>query len=170
MSQEDFYKLFLHELSDLFSAEQQIIQELPNMVKAASSEELKEALKNHWEETKIQLERLNKIFNILQIKPSKKVCEGIKGILHEGSDFVSKWPKSAVRDAAIIAAAQKVEHYEITSYGSAYSHADFLNLDKEIKKLLDDTLDEEKNANKKLNKLAEGSTFTSGINKLACVT
>ncbi len=170
MSQEDFYKLFLHEISDLCSAEQQIIQELPNMIKAASSEELKDALKNHLEETKNQLERLNQIFNILQVKPSKKVCSGIKGILHEASDFVSEWPKSAVRDAAIIAAAQKVEHYEITSYGSAYSHADFLNLNKEIKKLLDETLDEEKSANKKLNKLAEGSTFTSGINKLACAT
>jgi ferritin-like metal-binding protein YciE len=168
MSQEDFYKLFLHELSDLYSAEQQIVQELPNLIKAATSEDLKEALKNHLEETKIQVDRLNQIFNLLQIKPSKKVCAGIKGILHEGSDFISEWPKSAVRDAAIIAAAQKVEHYEITSYGSAYSHADFLNLDKEIKKLLDDTLDEEKSANKKLNKLAEGTTFSSGINKLAC--
>lgn len=167
MSHEDFYKFFIHEISDLLSAENQILEELPNMIKAASSEDLKEALKDHLEETKHQVVRLQEIFDLLQTKPYRKVCAGMKGVLHEGKESVSEWPKSAVRDAAIIGACQKVEHYEICAYGTAYSHADFLSVDREIKKLLNDTLEEEKNANKKLTKLAEGSIFSSGINKLA---
>lgn len=168
MSQEEFNKIFLHELSDLYSAEEQIVEELPNMIKAASNEELKEVLKSHLQASKMQIKRLEQIFLLLDAKPSKKVCMGIKGILKEGSNFISEFSKSNSRDAALISAAQKVEHYEIASYGSAYSHADYLGCDREIKNLLNDTLTEEKDANKKLSKLAEGSIFSAGINKLAC--
>lgn len=168
MSCEEFTKIFLHELSDLYSAEQQIIEELPRMIQAASNPDLKEAFQEHLQETKVQLKRLEQIFVLLDVKPLKKVCTGIKGILKEGSDFITEFSKSASRDAALISAAQKVEHYEIASYGSAYSHADHLGINCEVKKLLEANLEEEKSANKKLTHLADGSFFSSGINKLAC--
>jgi ferritin-like metal-binding protein YciE len=154
------------ELQDLLSAEHQILTVLPRLAKMASSSDLKEAITNHYKETKNQVNRLQQIFRILNIEPSEMYCEGMAGILREGNEIVSKQRTANTRDAAIITAAQKVEHYEISFYGSAKAHANRLDLD-QVADLLDETLDEEANADKDLTKLAEGSFFTSGINEMA---
>lgn len=168
MEKFDFNKCFIQELSDAYSCEQQILEALPTMIKACSSSELKEALQNHFEETENQVLRLRNIFDALDEYPHEEECMGMAGILQEGEEFINRMPKSTLKDAFIIGAAQKVEHYEIALYGTLYSHAKSLDMDKDILNLLDETLQEEGNADKKLTELAEGSFFTSGINQAAC--
>lgn len=164
MPAKNFRELFILELADMFSSEQQIINELPNVIKAVESTELKNALTNHLNETKEQLVRLKQIFKLLNEAPPHEKCEAMKGILEEGKEFVEQFPKSSLRDAALIGACQKVEHYEIASYGTLYAHAKNLDLGSEILDLINETLDEEANADKKLTSIAEGGIFTSGIN------
>lgn len=167
MSYQDFHKLFYYELADLYDAEHQIIIAMPKMIRAAHSKELKEALLEHLEETREQVNRLERVFELMETNPTEEECFGMKGIIDECEETLSM-SKSLVRDVAIISGAQKIEHYEITSYGSAISHAKFLKLDEQIINLLDANLSEEGNANKKLTKLAEGSFFSDGLNKIAC--
>src|SRR5438270_5115334 len=105
-------KLFMNELKDVYSAEKQITRALPKMAKAATSEELREAFRTHLEETKGQIERLDRVFELLGAKASAKTCEGMKGLIEEGSEMMEDAEDGEVRDAGLIAAAQRVEHYE----------------------------------------------------------
>lgn len=167
MKHQDLRQLFIEELEDMLSSENQIVKALPKLIKQASLPDLKEALSNHLEETENQVERLKKIFNLLGLKPKERTCEGMEGIIAEGDEMVSGKAKCATLDAAIISAAQKVEHYEIASYGTLRSFAKQLKLDSEISDLLTESLDEESAADKKLTKIAEGTLLTTGINKEA---
>ena len=149
MSVDTLQKLLIDELKDLYSAERQITKALPKIAKAATSPELKEALQNHLEETKGQVARLEKIGELLGKKMTGKTCAGMKGVLEEGSEVLEDTEKGFVRDAALISACQRVEHYEMAGYGSAREFAKQLGL-KEVADLLDETLTEEKNADKTL--------------------
>lgn len=169
MSFKNFYDLFLHELQDIYNAETQIAEALPHIAKAATSEELREALTKHAKETREQVKRLERVFSLLKEQPENRACAAMDGLLKEASEITRQQKDSVIKDAAIIAACQKVEHYEISSYGTAKAHAKLLDFS-EIEDLLCDSLDEEGAANKKLTSLAEGSFFTSGINKQALET
>lgn len=169
MKNQDLFQLFIDELEDMYSSEQQIIEALPKMIKLANAQELKDALSKHLKETEYQVTRIEKIFTILNMEAKEKTCNGMKGILEEAQGMVKNKSKSAALDAAIISAAQKVEHYEIASYGTLRSFAKFMDLDSDIVDLIQDSLDEEGAADKKLTKIAEGSLFTSGVNKEAAV-
>jgi len=142
-------ELFVDELKDLYSAEKQITKALPKLVKGATDEELKQAFQSHLEETKGQIARLEQAFQILGKKPTGKTCVGMKGVLEEGSEMLEDTEKGEVRDAGLISAAQRVEHYEMAGYGSARDFAKLLGQD-EIAALLEETLQEEKAADKKL--------------------
>jgi ferritin-like metal-binding protein YciE len=142
-------ELFVDELKDLYSAEKQITRALPKLAKAARTTELKDALLSHLEETKGQVARLEQIFGILGKKPTGKTCVGMKGVLEEGSEVLEDTEAGLVRDAGLISASQRVEHYEMAGYGSARDFAKLLG-QSEIASLLDETLTEEKLADKKL--------------------
>jgi ferritin-like metal-binding protein YciE len=153
MSVETFEQLLIDELKDLYSAEKQIVHALPKLAKAASSTELNEALLSHLEETKGQVQRLEKIGEIVGKKMTGKTCAGMKGVLEEGSEVLEETESGSVRDAALIAASQRVEHYEMAGYGSARDFAKLLGLT-EVVSLLEETLEEEKAADKKLTSIA----------------
>lgn len=159
--------LFIDQLKDMYSAENQIVESLPKLISLASFKDLKDGLSNHLKETKYQVKRLEKIFSLLNILVEEEFCEGMEGILKEADQILEGQKKSATLDAAIISCAQKVEHYEIASYGTLRSFATYLDLDDEIVDLLQESLDEEGSADKALTKIAEGSMFTDGINKEA---
>lgn len=162
----EFYKLFFIELKELYNVELQLVEALPNMVSAASHEKLKEAFNTHLEETKNQVKRLEQAFSILKEVPAGNECEAMKGLIHEAQEIQAQNFPSAVSDAALIGIAQKVEHYEIASYGTARTFAKHLELE-EIVDLLQESLNEEAHADKALTSIAEGGFFTSGINTLA---
>ena len=145
--------LFVHELKDIYSAEKQITKALPKLAKAASSKELSQALKNHLEVTQKQIERLEDIFEIIGKSPRGPKCEGMEGLLKEGSKLLEEDADDAVLDAALICAAQKVEHYEIAAYGCLVTYAEQLGEDQAVR-LLQETLQEEGDADKDLTKLA----------------
>lgn len=157
--------LFEHEISDLYSAETQLVAALPKMAAAASNDELREAFQNHLEETRDHVRRLEDIRGELGLAASD-VCEGMRGLIEEGDEIVNAVGDPAVKDAALISAAQRVEHYEIAAYGTARTLAGELDLDG-AKDLLDQTLDEESNADKLLTKIATGGMFKAGINQQA---
>lgn len=167
MKHEELRELFIAELEDTYSAEKQIIAFLPSLIKSSSMPELTSALSKHLQETQDQVGRLESIFSILRLKPKEKLCKGMKGILSEAESLISNQAKTPVLDAAIIGATQKVEHYEIASYGTLRSFAKHLDLESKVATLLQTTLDEEGAADKTLTKIAEGSLFSSGINKEA---
>lgn len=167
MKNQGLLELFIDELKDMFSSEKQIVESLPLLIRAVSLDELKEALTKHLKETQNQVKRLEKIFSLLDITPKEKTCEAMQGLLSEANRIIQNKTKSPILDAAIISAAQKVEHYEIASYGTLRSFAEHLDLDSEISDLLQETLDEEGAADKKLTKIAEGSFFSSGVNREA---
>jgi ferritin-like metal-binding protein YciE len=154
MKVESIEDLFLDELKDLYSAEKQITKALPKLMKAASAEELSAAFDSHLQETKGHVERLEEIFQKLGKKGTGKTCEGMKGVLEEGAEVVQEIEKGPIRDAGLIAAAQRVEHYEIAGYGSVRSFAELLGKT-DIVELLDETLEEEKAADEKLTKISE---------------
>lgn len=158
--------LFVHELRDLFSAEQQLMEALPKMVQAASSADLREAFDHHLHQTRTHVTRLDRIFDQLELTGAGEECKAMKGLISEGEDVINANGDSAVKDAALIAAAQRVEHYEIAGYGTARTHAENLGLD-DVASLLQETLNEEGEANKKLTHLAEGGWFDGGINEEA---
>ncbi|MFZ0516697.1 MAG: ferritin-like domain-containing protein [Acidobacteriaceae bacterium] len=153
MKVESIEDLFLDELKDLYSAEKQITKALPKLVKAASTEELSAAFDSHLQETKGHVERLEEIFQKLGKKGTGKTCEGMKGVLEEGAEVVQEIEKGPLRDAGLIAAAQRVEHYEIAGYGSVRAFAQLLG-NADIVELLEQTLDEEKAADEKLTKIS----------------
>ncbi len=147
-------KLFIEELKDLYSAENQITKALPKMVNAASSKDLKKAFESHLRETEGQIERLVQICNILGTSPKGKSCEGMKGVLDEGSSMLHESAEGDVRDAALISAAQRVEHYEMAAYGTVRTYAQLLG-QPQVAKLLEETLEEEKAADQKLTSIAQ---------------
>ena len=147
-------KLYTDELRDLYNAENQLLKALPKMAKAALSEELKEAFEQHLEQTKGHVKRLEQVFAGLDEKPKGKTCRAMKGLIEEGSEILEEDGENSVRDAGIIVAAQKVEHYEIAGYGSVRTFAHLLGQNKAAE-LLQATLDEESETNELLNRLAE---------------
>ena len=154
MRMQTLQDLFEHEIADLFSAEQQLTEALPKLARAASNDELRKAFEHHLEETRDHVRRLEEIRG--QIGSSMtETCKGMKGLIAEGEEIVSVQGDSAVKDAALIGAAQRVEHYEIAAYGTARTLADHLDLG-DARDLLDQTLDEESNADKLLTKISEG--------------
>lgn len=148
--------LYVHELKDLYSAEKQIIKALPKMVKAASNDQLKAGFQQHLEETKEQAARLEKLLKNHDETTRGPKCKGMEGVLKEGEEMIEEEADDEVRDAGLIAAAQRVEHYEIAGYGCARTYAELLD-DKEGAKLLQQTLDEEAATDKKLTKLAKST-------------
>lgn len=148
-----FADLYLDQLQDMHSSERQIIKALPRMVKAADNAELKLAFSNHLAETKEQLSRLDRILKDLGEGPGRKVCEATVGLIEEGVGMIEAEGAEDVRDVGLICAAQKIEHYEIASYGCLRTFASLLGRDGDVK-LLDKTLDEEKHADQSLTALA----------------
>lgn len=146
--------LFVEQLRDLYSAEHQITKTLPKLVEAATSSELKKAFEHHLKETESQIERLDRAFEILGESPKGKTCDGMKGVLSEGAEMLKETEAGDIRDAGLISAAQRVEHYEMAAYGSVGAYAEKLD-QKEIAELLQETLEEEKAADKKLTEIAQ---------------
>jgi ferritin-like metal-binding protein YciE len=147
-------ELYVQELKDLYDAENQITKALPKMMKEASSDELRSALEEHLEITKEQARRIEQIFENMGERLKAEKCKGMQGVIAEGSELLKEADDDDVRDAGIIASAQKVEHYEIASYGTVRTYAQLLG-EEEAVQLLQQTLDEEKEADQKLNALAE---------------
>jgi len=156
MQLESLSDLYITLLKDIYNAEKQLVKALPKMAKAATSEDLKEAFENHLEETKKQVERLDQVFTDLGKRASGETCEAMEGLVKEAQELIDKDIEDEVLDAGLIASAQKVEHYEIASYGTACEYARVLGHKKQ-EKLLAETLKEEKNADKLLTELAETS-------------
>ena len=156
MDVQNLRDLFEEQIKDLYSGETQILDALPDMIDAASDSDLRSALEEHLEETRKQKERLEQIAKDLDFKPTGHTCKGMKGIIAEGTELVEDDAKDDdVRDAAIIAAAQRVEHYEMAGYGTARTLARMLGEDGAAG-ILEKTLKEEKNADATLTKVAEG--------------
>jgi ferritin-like metal-binding protein YciE len=153
MTHQDLRQLYIDELKDLYSAENQMVKALPKMAKAALSEELRSAFLEHLEETKGQVERLEAIFGALEESPKGKKCAGMEGLVKEGSENISEY-EDEVRDAALIGAAQRVEHYEMAGYGTVIAFAELLGENQQVS-LLQETLQEEKAADEKLTELSK---------------
>jgi ferritin-like metal-binding protein YciE len=156
MEIDSLRKLYIEELKDLYSAEKQILQALPRMAKKATNPQLKAGFEEHARQTEQQVQRLEQIFEALGKSPRGKKCKGMEGLLEEGKEVMQEDMDNETRDAALIAAAQKVEHYEIAGYGTVRTYAQLLG-EKDAVKLLQTTLDEEGQTDKKLTQLAESS-------------
>ena len=154
MELESLRELYVEELKDLYSAENQILKALPKMIKAASSPKLKAGFEEHLEQTRNQVQRLEKIFKELDESPRGKKCKGMEGLIEEGKELIQQDADAEVLDAGLIAAAQHVEHYEIAGYGCVRTYAELLG-DKNAAMLLRETLDEEKTTDEKLTTLAK---------------
>src|SRR5579864_7974198 len=153
MPNQNLQDLYISELKDLYSSEQQLVKALPKIVKNVESQELSDAISSHLEETKNHVTRLEQIFASLGENPKGKKCVGMQGIIEEGSETMDEFENN-VRDAGIISAAQRVEHYEIAAYGSVCAYAELLERTEDLG-LLKETLEEEKNADEKLTQLSE---------------
>jgi len=154
MGLSNLQDLFVHELRDILNAENQLVKALPKMAKAAASQELKDGFTEHLEQTKEQVKRLERIFKMLDMAPRGKKCAAMEGLIEEGSELIAEDADEMVKDAGLIAAAQKVEHYEIAAYGTLRTWAQQLAMD-DAANLLQETLDEEGETDKKLTQLAE---------------
>jgi ferritin-like metal-binding protein YciE len=150
----DLHELFLEELADVYNAEQQLTKALPKMAKTAESDELREAFEAHLEETRQHASRLEEVAEKLGEALKRKTCAAMKGLIEEANDIIKEQEDSSALDAALIAAAQKVEHYEIASYGTLVAWSQQMGHD-EATQLLEETLDEEKAADEKLTSVAE---------------
>lgn len=156
MKLETLKDLYLHELQDLYSAETQLIEALPKMAKAATNEELAQGFQTHLKETKEHATRLERILRSHNEKPDGTTCKGMKGLIQEGEEMVEMDGEDEVRDAGLISAAQRVEHYEMAGYGCAKTYAELLG-DDEGAKALQQTLDEEEATDQKLTELAQNT-------------
>jgi ferritin-like metal-binding protein YciE len=154
MALESMSDLLLDQLKDLYSAEQQLVRALPKLAEAACSQSLKEAFEGHLGETEGQVTRLERAFQQLGVKPNGRTCRGMEGLLREGDEMTHESGSESVRDAGLIAAAQRVEHYEIAAYGCAITFARLLGHE-EVVSLLEETLSEEKAADDKLTGIAD---------------
>ena len=154
MEMNNLRDLFIDELKDLYSAENQLVKALPKMAKAATAKTLKTGFEKHLKETREHVARLKKVFSELGESPNGKTCEAMKGLIEEGETVINEDAQPEVRDAALIAAAQRVEHYEMAGYGCVRTYAKLLG-EKDAAKILQKTLDEEGATDKKLTQLAE---------------
>jgi ferritin-like metal-binding protein YciE len=154
MAEKDLNELFLDTLKDIYYAEKQILKALPKMAKTATSDKLQAAFEKHHDETETHVERLEKIFELLGKAARGKKCDAIEGLLDEGKEIMEEYADTPALDAGLLAAAQAIEHYEISRYGTLMSWAAKLNMPQAIK-LLDQTLAEEKNTDETLTKIAE---------------
>jgi len=154
MSEQGLKELYIDELKDLYSAENQLVKALPKMAKAASSVELRQGFEKHLQQTRGHVQRLEKIFQALGESPKGKTCKGMQGLIEEGSEATEEDYNGSVMDAALIGAAQRVEHYEIAGYGTVRSMAETLGESNHVS-LLEKTLEEEKETDEKLTDLAE---------------
>ena len=154
MEMDNLRALYIEELKDLYSAEKQLVKALPKMAKAASSAKLRKGFEDHLRQTEGHVERLEEIFEELGVKPRGPKCEAMEGLIEEGKRMMQEDAEPAVMDAALIAAAQRVEHYEIAGYGTVRSFARALG-NGQAERLLQKTLEEESQTNEKLTKLAE---------------
>ena len=153
MKMETLQELYVEELQDVYDAEKQLVKALPKMAKNANNEELKAAFEQHLEQTEEHVSRLERVFEELGEKPKGKKCKAMQGLLEEGKEMMEEDASEEVRDAAMIAAAQKVEHYEIATYGTLRTYAEMLGFDDQAD-LLQETLDEEKDTDENLTELA----------------
>ncbi len=160
MAIETAQQFFIDELKDIYSAEKQAIRLYPKIVKSAEAEPLKEALKTHLEQTKAQLERLDRVFALLEKRPTGKKCEGMQGVLAEAQEALEEAEAGPLRDAALIASVQRSEHYEIAAYGTVLALAKAMG-ENEIAALLAETLEEEKSTDKQL------TAVSKSVNKQA---
>ena len=151
---EGLRELYIEELKDLYNAENQLVKALPKMAKAASSDELRQGFEDHLQQTKGHVQRLEQIFQALGESPKGKKCKGMEGLVEEGSEVMQEDFDGALMDAAIIGAAQRVEHYEIAAYGTVCAFAEELG-ETEQNSLLNETLQEEKETDEKLTQLAQ---------------
>jgi len=156
MQLEALKDLYIHELKDLYSAEQQLVKALPKMAKAARNKELAAGFQEHLEQTKGHAQRLEQILSGHKQTSRGPKCKGMEGIVAEGAELIEEEADEEIKDAGLISAAQRVEHYEIAGYGTARTYADLLN-DKEGANLLEMTLEEEKATDQKLTKLAKSA-------------
>jgi ferritin-like metal-binding protein YciE len=154
MKIETMEDLFLEQVEDLYDAERRLVKALPKMAEAATSQALRQAFESHLLETEGHVSRLESVFRTLGQDPKTHTCDAMKGLISEGEDLIGDIDQSSLRDAGLIAAANRVEHYEIAAYGSARTFAQTLGLD-EAASLLQQTLQEEKRADQKLTQLAE---------------
>jgi ferritin-like metal-binding protein YciE len=166
MKVESVNDVLAMQLGDLRSAEEQLVKALPKMAQAASEPDLREAFEQHLQQTRNHVSRLDKVISSFPGSVPKEHCEGMAGLIKEGDEAVQLQGDPAAKDAALIGAAQRVEHYEIAAYGTAATLADHLGLD-DAAELLGQTLDEEEAADKLLTKIATGGMFRTGINQQA---
>jgi len=154
MPNQGLKDLYIDELKDLYNAENQLVKALPKLARAAASDELRQGFEEHLEQTKGHVERLEKIFQMLDESPKGKKCKGMEGLIVEGSEVMEEDYEGSLLDAALIGAAQRVEHYEIAGYGTARSFAESLGQTDHVS-LLNETLEEEKETDQKLTELAK---------------
>jgi ferritin-like metal-binding protein YciE len=166
MKLNTFQELFVEELQDMHSAESQLVKALPKMAEAASTRELQSAFNMHLEQTRGHVQKLEQIFQTLGHKPGGKTCKAMEGLIEEGQEIIKERGDAKVKDAALIAAAQKVEHYEIASYGTVRTYAQELKMDDAVD-ILQGILDEEANANEMLTKIATGRGSKVAVNEQA---
>ena len=160
--ENNLQELLVEELRDIYHAEGQLLKALPKMAKSAQSERLKEAFERHLEETEQHVERLERAFELLGEPAKGKKCQAMEGLIEEGKEVMDEHSESAMLDAGLICAAQKVEHYEIASYGTICTWADLLGLD-EVSDLLKETLDEEKTTDETLTEIAESEINVEAV-------
>jgi ferritin-like metal-binding protein YciE len=162
MADQGLKALYIDELKDLYSAETQLVKALPKMAKGAASEELRKGFEEHLEQTKGHVQRLEQIFDSLGESPKGKKCKGMEGLIEEGSEVLQEDYEGSVLDAALIGAAQRVEHYEIAGYGTVRAMAEELGESEHVP-LLTETLDEEKETDEKLTELAQEANSEANV-------
>ncbi len=166
MQLADLQDVLMQQLGDLYSSERQLVDALPKLATAASNSQLREAFRHHLQETREHVSRLDRVFRDLGRSAPRTESSAMRGLVEEGERVIQARGDNAAKDAALIAAAQRVEHYEIAGYGTARTLAEQLGRD-EARELLDETLDEESNADTLLTKIATGGLFRSGVNEAA---
>jgi len=154
MKLDSLRALFIHELNDLHDAESQLVKVLPRMAEAASSEDLRLAFERHSDQTQEHVRRLDRAFSLLEEKPTRMTCKAMKGILEEAEEMIKAEGDSAIKDAGLISAAQRVEHYEMAGYGCARTYAEMLG-EEDSAELLQETLNDERATDESLTELAE---------------
>jgi len=163
-NETDLRQLLEDQLKDAYWAEKAITRSMPDMIEKVESQELADALSEHMEQTIQQVTRLENVFEILDLKPEAEKCEAMEGLIEEAEDIVDEYEEGPVRDAGIIAAVQKIEHYEIATYGTLRAFANILG-EYEAASLLEETLDEEKEADHKLTDIAESAINIEAANE-----
>ena len=163
MKMNNLNDVLVEQLGDLYSAERQLVEALPKMAGAASTQELRTAIEQHLDETRGHVQRIEQAFSQLGITQPTEECEAMKGLIKEGEKVIQAQGQPAAKDAALIAAAQRVEHYEIAAYGTARTLANELD-QSEVASLMNDTLDEESAADEKLTAIATGGLLSGGVN------